>query len=199
MMSLGRLCGLAFALAGAASLGAMGTAPAGLGCQTHECDPVFACISGSGLMTFVSQASDCTSSTPGDASIPGYNTNVVVSGDLLIWDTSPVNGPWLDYPGNRTYIINFPPGLAGNTVLNYSAWIAADNPQDGAPHTSFVTGPGYVAQFQNTTPYQLTVLNGSCAGYSLRIEVQAQLAADAGDNAQTTFDAGDAGGAGAAD
>jgi hypothetical protein len=171
---------------------ALGVAAGSLGCQTHQCDPDFACIDGSGLMKFVSQASDCTPETQGDTPIAGYNTTVSVSGGTVTWDTSPLSGPWLNYPGNRTYILNFPEALSqalagGTSQANVSACISADNPGDaGVPHMNFICGAGYVAEFSNVTSNQLTVLNASCAGYSLRIEVQAQLASDAG----TVGDAG---------
>ncbi len=191
-------------LASAATLVAVGAAPGSLGCQTHECDPDFACVDTNGRMKFVSQITDdsgalridCTPETQGDTPIPGYNTTVSVSGGTVTWDTSPLSGPWLDYPGNRTYVLNFPEALSqalagGTSQVNISACISADNPVDaGLPHMNFICGADYVAEFSNVTSSQLTVVNASCAGYSLRIEVQAQLTPDAGAVGDATAAAG---------
>jgi hypothetical protein len=161
--------------------------PGILACQSHNCDPYFACIDASGLMKFVSQASDCTPTTQGDTPIPGYTASVFADGDLLTWDTSFLGGPWLDDPGGRTYIINFPQelsrALASSQVqVNTFALLSADNPVEaGVPHMNFIDGAAYLAEFSNVTSNQLTVLNGSCAHYFLRIEVQAQVAQGVGD------------------
>jgi len=156
---------------------------ASLGCQTHTCDPDFVCVDTSGLMKLVSQASDCTPSTRGDTPIPGYNTTVDVNGSTLTWASSSTNGPWLDFPGSRTYIINLPPPLAGHPFLAPPAtWISADNPGDASPHGNFISGADYLAEQTGNGCYQqVTVFNGSCARYSLLVEVQADVSADAGD------------------
>jgi hypothetical protein len=181
--------------ASTAILGLVGAAfvaihlPGTLGCQTHSCDADFVCIDPTGLMKFVSRANDCTPSTQGDTPIPGYSTSVVSipegnGGAEMIWDTSLNMGPWLDYPGNRTYIINYPRSLSGNQPSAYFDWISSDNPVEaGASHSNVISGGDYIAQFMNVGPDQLTVNNGTCARYSLRIEVQARLThviADAG-------------------
>jgi hypothetical protein len=141
-------------------------------------------------MTLVSQASDCTPSTRGDTPIPGYNTTVDVNGSTLTWASSATNGPWLDFPGSRTYIINLPAPLAGHPSLAPPAvWVSADNPEDGGPHGNFISGAGYLGeQMGNGCYQQVTVFNGSCARYSLLIEVQADVnaptfCADAGSDA----------------
>jgi hypothetical protein len=159
-------------------------APTTLGCQTHECDPDFICIDGSG------SGVDCTAEggvlagqTP--IAISGYTTSVttiatVGGGAELVWDTSSLDGPWLDYPANQTYIINFPPGLAGHLPTSVpQALVSADNPGDASPHQNFIDGPGYLVEFSNVTPYQMTVHNPTCAHYSLRLEVRADVSSDA--------------------
>jgi hypothetical protein len=190
MKLLRKLLGLGAGVTIASTLGALGapigalraSATAGLGCQTHACDASFVCIDTSGLMKFVSQASDCTPSTLGDMPIPGYNTTVDVSGSTRTWTSSSTNGPWLNFPGNRTYIINLPAPIAGHSFLAPPAvWVSADNPGDASAHGNFISGPGYLAEQTGDGCYQqVTVFNGSCALYSLLIEVQADVTADAG-------------------
>jgi hypothetical protein len=150
------------------------------GCQNHNCDPAFVCIDPNGLRTFVDQAADCTPTTQGDTPIPGYTTDVSVNGNVVTWATSAFDGPWLDYPGQRTYIINFPKGFAGYPLTSPpQVQIAIDNPDAGEPH-QFITGVAYLAEFSNDSPQQITVLNPSCAGYFLRVEFQAEIPSDAG-------------------
>jgi len=210
---LQRLLARGLGLTGAVTLVALGVAPGSLGCQTHECDPDFVCVDGSGLMKFVSQASDCTPTTRGDTPIAGHNGSVITSVDpmtgkeILTWYTSSLTGPWLDYPGNRTYIVNFPWAPSGPLASESSfpiqvdapsAWISADNPDNpDAAHANFIGGPGYVVEFSNVTPDQLTVINASCSRYSLLIEAQVEVTPDAGSAAEagSPEDAGDAGSA----
>jgi hypothetical protein len=180
---------MALILGGGVSLSAPIHLPGTLGCQTHDCDPVFICIDSNGLMKPVSQALDCTPTTQGETPIPGYTTNVVSIPEddgrtELIWATSSINGPWLDYRGNYTYIINYPRGLLGNTPSAYFDWISADNPVEaGASHSNSISGGDYIAEVLDVGPDQITFNNATCAHYSLRIEVQAQVTqgiADAG-------------------
>jgi hypothetical protein len=190
--------GLGAVAAIAAALGARRLpATAGLGCQTHACDADFVCIDASGLMKLVPQASACTPSTHGDTPIPGYNTTVDVNGSTLTWASSATNGPWLDFPGSRTYIINLPAPLAGHSFLAPPAvWVSADNPGDASPHGNFISGPGYLAEQTGDGCYQqVTVFNGSCARYSLLVEVQADVTADAGTLCMEAGNASDAGSA----
>jgi hypothetical protein len=159
-------------------------APATLvGCQTHDCDPEFICIDGSG------SGIDCTAEggvVAGQVATPiaGYTTSVTSiptlgGGTELVWDTSSLDGPWLDYPGNQTYIINFPPGLAGHLpTAPPDPLVSADNPGDASPHQNFIAGPAYLVEFTNVTPYQMTVHNPTCAHYSLRIEIRADVPPD---------------------
>ncbi len=194
--------GVAAPVAGLCLLGAVG-APTTTGCQTHECDPEFVCVDVTGMEKIVPSAADCTPPDGGSlvaegagwTPVPNYNTNVNVNGNTLTWTTSSLSGPWLDYPGNRTYIINFPPPLGAASILTVYPLLSADNPLDASPHQNFISGPGYLAEFKYVTNQQLTVNNASCAHYSLLIEVTAELSAEAGvsaPGASNGTDAGDA-------
>jgi hypothetical protein len=146
------------------------------------------CIDVTGLEKIVNNPNDCTPGVggtlahpgPGWAPIPGggYNTNVNVNGNTLTWTTSPVDGRWLDFPGNMTYIINFPPPLGGVPVLPPLPFVSAEGPAEASDN--FIAGPAYLAEITNVTEQQMTVQNASCAHYSLLIEVQADVPAEAG-------------------
>jgi hypothetical protein len=155
-------------------------------CQTHNCDPDFVCIDSSGRMVAVAAVSDCTAATVGTTPIAGYDTmDIYMSaqpggGSVTTWATSKDStGPWLDYPGQRTYIINYPASLSTQDPFFELAYVSADNPTDaGTPHANFIAGSDYLAEF-STKPGQLTVVNPTCAHYSLRVVVE--FSASAGD------------------
>lgn len=187
MKLVARVFGVAAPIAGAWLLGAVG-APSTIGCQTHACDPEFVCIDVTGMEKIVANAAACTPPDGGSlvadgagwTPVPNYNTNVNVNGNALTWVTSSLNGAWLDFPGNRTYIINFPPPLGAASILTLYPLLSADNPLDASPHDNFISGLGYLAEFKYVTNQQLTVNNASCAHYFLLIEVTADLSAEAG-------------------
>jgi hypothetical protein len=155
---------------------------------------------------------DCTAGARGDAAAPGYSLDVVQSGEELVWSTSPLTGPWLDFPGQRTYVIDLPAGLLGHPPTSIVAWVSSDNPSNaGVPHMNYTQASGLLAEFPNCSVQppsgdlcghmqlinastQLGILNASCADYSLRVEVRAQLnsggAAARGDSGQDAADAG---------
>jgi hypothetical protein len=164
-------CAIALvALAGAA------TVPAAGGCTTHACDP------------------DCVRlGAPPDAtcagSDPGKYVHVYRNGDEIVWETSgSVFDKWLDYPGQRTYQLNwqsavreaFPDvDLCTLYVVNVDSYIATD--ENGA---GFVPAAGQLVEM--TYPLvadddaasaslqangQVNVFNGTCAEYFLRVVV----------------------------
>ena len=65
--------------------------PGATGCTTHQCD------------------ADCVviGAAPDAKQCPGENTLVPgeawVDGNDIVWESSPTAGPWLDFPGQRTY------------------------------------------------------------------------------------------------
>jgi hypothetical protein len=177
---------------------------AATGCNTHQCDADISCIDGQGLMKMVSDAAACGPNgggTPITGSSGPYNlqvsTNLSATGYELVWETTPIVGPWLDFPGQRTYVVQYPPGLSGHLPTSVEVYVSSDNPDnpDGgnasadataaaASHANYTTASGSLAEFTNTTATQLSVLNATCAGYSMRMVVRAQVTAfDAGPDA----------------
>ncbi len=169
--------GLAIAIVAAAGI------PAGVGaCTTHQCDPSLVCIDSTGHMKSVGSASDCTADT-GGTPVPSYNLDIIDDGVVLDWFTSSLFGPWIDFPGQRTYIINLPFGLTGHELLNYYPAVSSDSDAEAdVPHMNWTPATGQLSEFVNTgTPAQVSVFNDTCVDYGLRLEVRALAAGADGD------------------
>lgn len=171
---------------------AAGGVPATSGCTTHQCDSDMVCIDSTGLMKSITNASECTpvidppvtrSDGAADAAVPAsfYNLEVghIVSdtGDeALVWDTSSFLGPWLDFPGQRTYVIQFPPGLSGHVPTSVVGWVSSDNDASfGASHANSTLATGQLLEITNMASTQLSVFNDTCVDYGLRIEIVADV------------------------
>ena len=163
------------------------------GCNTHQCDSDLVCIDGLGFMRTVSDAGACSpdaGGTPITGDAGAYNlqvsTNSSASGYELVWETTPIVGPWLDFPGQRTYVIQYPPGLLGHLPTTVETYVSYDNPDSSvdAPHMNVTMASGSLAELMNTTDTQLSVLNATCQPFSMRMVVRAQVgSADAGPDA----------------
>jgi hypothetical protein len=171
------LFGALLALAPGPAIALRPGAPGAVGCTTHQCDPVIVCIDGNGNSTTVSDAGLCGPAT-GGTPIPHYNLAAQFNGRAFTWTTTTLSGPWLDFPGERTYVISLPQELValGATLTTVpTAVVSADNPSDAAPHMNLTNASGALAEFGNVTSTQFSVLNATCAGYSLFIEVDGTL------------------------
>jgi hypothetical protein len=141
---------------------AFSAATAAAGCTTHQCDA-------SGPFDF-----PATDASADAAVVP----RVTLLGDGQIrWESSPFDGPWLDFPGQRTYTIRFPLPFASPPEIAF--YIAADA---AAAQANFVVGGANLAQFSELTVTGVSVFNPSCADYGLRV-VATGLAATAVDAA----------------
>ncbi len=173
---------------------AAGGLRAATGCTTHQCDSDMVCIDSTGSMKTISDASECTPIITGGTKLPFYNLDVWNNAGALFWETSSLLGPWLDFPGQRTYIINLPPGLAGQRDLAVFPYVSSDNAADmeaGAPHMNYTPASGQLTEFTNAgTSLQLSVVNATCVGYGLRLVVSAHATgSDDGDGSTAPGDA----------
>jgi hypothetical protein len=171
------LFGAPLALGPALAIALRPGTPGAVGCTTHQCDPEIVCIDGNGNSTTVTDAGLCGSTT-GGTPVAHYNLAVQLNGRAFTWTTTTLSGPWLDFPGNRTYVISLPQELIdlGATLSTVpTALVSADNPSDAAPHMNLTNASGSLAEFENVTSTQFSVLNATCAGYSLLIEVSGTL------------------------
>ena len=155
--------GLALGVAGvaAAAIASQSAIPA-TGCTTHQCDASYTALPPGGTVT--------------------------AAGDTLIWESAPLAGPWVDFPGAKTLSFAFPAPFAGNQPSTVTAYESAD---PNTPQNNFVQATGFNAEFSNVTPDGLTVTNGTCAEYSLRIVAVATVAAAPCTPVQTDWTQGD--------
>lgn len=148
-------CGL---VVGTASLSAT------TGCTTHECDT--SCI---WIGAPAPDGSTCASGTAPSASLHHR------SGGELVWESSPMEGTWLDFPGAVSYTFILPAEMTtalqnGWTLLAPTVWIStAANQIDGGGTAA--PAAGQLAEVNGMSVYGFVVTNGACAEYSIRVEV----------------------------
>ena len=120
------------------------------GCTTHQCDSDFVNIDQSTGM-FV-----------GDIQ-PGF------------WESSPFDGDWIDFPGERTYFFSLPQYFTPNSPPE--AWVAtapdATDPDGGA---TYVQAGGQLAEFGRFVNGGFFVTNATCAEYYLYVKVSGTYA-----------------------
>ena len=165
----------ALAAARAAIAGFSMTTVAGTGCFNHVCDS--SCM-------YLDEAGVPEGGPEGCQVVSGPAGDVRMEGSTAVWESSPEDAPWLDFPPMRTFHITYPPGFAAYPDPP-ECQVAADaqNPRDNA-----VNCGGNLAQFVGPSPTGITVLNPNCAqGWGLRLVVRGTYAAP---------DAGSAGGDG---
>lgn len=116
------------------------------GCYGRNCD--------GGVATF--------GSTPDEGRMIDENT----------WESSPIDGDWLDYPRARTYSLTIPElgGRMPEVIVPYLS--AAKNPR--ATGANFTIGSGNLALLANASPNHIDVINDSCSDYFLRLVVIAK-------------------------
>jgi hypothetical protein len=94
-------------------------------------------------------------------------------------------------------VIQYPAGLWGHLPTSIEVYVSYDNPpnamnveSDGGaeaatsadadaealPHMNFTTASGALAEIENTTPTQLSLLNATCTETFMRMVVRAQVA-----------------------
>ncbi|MBX3212860.1 MAG: hypothetical protein KF850_12555 [Labilithrix sp.] len=119
------------------------------------------------------------------------------------WESGPMNGTWLWFPRQRTYIFDLRV-LGGRVPYNVYPYISASpDPMTVGPNGTI--GSGNLALLSSIGPNRVDVRNDSCSDYYLRLVVEAKpmppaLPADDGGAEAGTNDAGgddaDAGDAG---
>lgn len=145
------------------------TGTSAAGCTTHECDATTVTVPPDGGWSF-----GCD---------PGCN---------LTWRSGPFIGPWLPFPGNRTYTFLLPPlpPLPPGAVVNPQnispkSYVALTTPiASGAPENyAETTGAdleyvGYT--YVGSAPTSFSVTNPSCAQYSLNVTLGVEVDFDGG-------------------
>jgi len=162
---------------------AAGTATGG-GCTTHQCD---------GDCVVLDGPADPRCPAAAGGSSGGAPRRAWVDGTDIVWESSPPDGPWLDFPGQRTYWFEWETAFVQAVKDSPFAYLAsndqfwkllpnphqidayvADGPLDGAD-TRFVLASGQLAEMSSPSNKQLNVTNAACAVYALRVEVRVDL------------------------
>jgi hypothetical protein len=146
---------LGLASAGMAGLGlavAIAAPSAATGCTTHQCDE------------------DYIDLDPPDAAGLVGNLETFTNTDFAIWESSPVDGPWINFPGQMTYFFELPQYFTPGTQPQ--VWIATDpipDDLDGSPTT--VPAAGQLAEMFAYVNGGFKITNGSCVRYYLYITI----------------------------
>ncbi len=129
-------------------------------CTTHQCDTTTIDLGGDEQPT------------------PGW----ALGDGELVWQSSPAFGPWLPFPGGRTYVFALPPlpPLPSNEQADLEAALPSpyvalvQGTADAAP-ANLTPATGELAQIENATPLSFSVVNPTCAQYYLWVEVRVPL------------------------
>ncbi len=99
-----------------------------------------------------------------------YTDGVVIDGE---YRSSPVEGPWLHFPGGRRYQLAH---HLGTEPTRYEAYLAFEerNPSE------FTIGSGNSARFRAVDDQYLVIENDTCAGFYLRVVASAPAPSAAG-------------------
>jgi hypothetical protein len=149
---------LRHALGGAllAAVGALALAPVAAtpACTTHQCD----------------------------GSSVSITTGRMVDPDT--WESSAVDEPWLDYPGERLYFISYPYDVHRPPVSS-EAYVALGPTSNTTSGENWVEAAGNLAEFSYLSSAGFLVKNDTCARYYARFVVHFAPAADSGVDAGT--------------
>jgi hypothetical protein len=189
-----RLRAVALSSAGASAIAVVcaASAPAvSTGCQTHQCDPD--CVWLNNATSPQSAGSICEQ---GEAPDQYFTYD---GADHIVWATSGMTDPWLDFPGQRTWTLYLtPPGMSpslsdllfvpdGGTpewrIEAPTIWIST-LPQQSDPGDTMTPASGQLAELPFVDGVSVTVTNATCAHYYLYVQV------DAYRNVQTPPDGG---------
>lgn len=89
--------------------------------------------------------------------------------DANKWVSSPINGDWLPFPRQRSWVFDIPE-LGGRTPEVFTAYISAvKNPSLSGDLT---TASGNLAKFIGPRPNGINVFNDSCSDYYLRLVLE---------------------------
>jgi hypothetical protein len=108
------------------------------------------------------------------------------------WESSPLDGNWLPYPHQRTWVLFYGGYMKGRTPTSVQVFLSADE-RPNQSGSNFTQGGGDVVKMYNVTSDSMGLVNGTCADYFVRVVVHAPRAV------APAPALGDAGGDGAAE
>jgi hypothetical protein len=144
-------------------IAASAAVPAATGCTTHQCDTDCVWVG-------ATAPANCSQGYAPDANL------FHVGSDEVVWESSPVQGTWIDFPGGRTYTFIWPTeildDLGAGWEVQYpvvSVSTQADNGSTAGAVSSMAAGQ--LAEITSLSNYGFGVGNASCAEYYIRVEV----------------------------
>lgn len=119
--------------------------------------------------------------------------------DENTWESAPIDGKWLFYPGARIYFFNVP-ALGDRKPYDIRAYLSpVEDPNvfhTDRPPSNFTLGGGNLAELSGVDTNRFVVRNGTCAEYWMRVVVDLQprppapvSTVDASDDGGDVFDA----------
>jgi hypothetical protein len=128
------------------------------------------------------------------------------NGNEIIWESAGSEDGWLDYPGQRTYWLNWKSAVYDDTridtselsVVEIQAYVSTQEYQ--SPTTNFVEAAGQLAVITYLGSDQVNIFNATCTEYFLRVVMRAQITqadgggadSEAGPDSASAADAPDA-------
>ena len=107
-----------------------------------------------------------------------------------VWESNPVEGPWLRLPGSRTWVFQVP-GLMGRRFKWAEPYLSgSEAPLDAG--ANFTVGSGNSAVMVPFADGSFFIQNTTCADYFLRVQVETYPAEDAGADGGTDAGPSDA-------
>jgi hypothetical protein len=89
-----------------------------------------------------------------------------------VWESNPVDGRWLDFPHARFY--NFDLHELGDRLpVVITPYVSAQADPLHEANGNFTIGSGNLTEISNADKGRVTIHNGTCADYYLRLVVQA--------------------------
>lgn len=106
------------------------------------------------------------------------------------WESSPLDGKWLPYPHQRTWVLFYGGYMKGRTPTSVQVFLSADERPNQAG-SNFTQGGGDVVKMYNVTSDSMGLVNGTCADYFVRVVVKApRFPAPADAGVEVPVDAG---------
>jgi hypothetical protein len=125
------------------------------------------------VMGSVSLASGCYGhNCDGDVVVFGANPNEgrLVSADM--WESTPIDGVWLEFPKQRLWIFNLH-DLGDRVPQLITPYVSAQADPNHEPGGNFALAAGNLAEISGVGKGQVVIHNGTCADYFLHVTVQA--------------------------
>jgi hypothetical protein len=94
----------------------------------------------------------------------------LLSADL--WESTPVDGIWLDFPKQRAWIFDLH-DLGGRVPQVIVPYVSAQADPNHEPGANFTIAAGNLAEISGVQNDQVIIHNGTCADYFLRLTVEA--------------------------